>query len=431
MRFSITTLGCKVNAYESQYYAEELKKLGFEEVSDDQESDICIINTCTVTNTAAHKSRQKIHQAKKKNPNAYCVVVGCYAQFAKEEERDHLDADLIIGANHKNQLAPLIQEMVSKNEKKDTVNEIVQFNDFEAMPIHYFESKHRAFLKVEDGCNQFCSYCAIPFARGRERSLKYEQVIEIAKNLASKGHSEIVLTGIHTGRYKDGDRHLSDLLQGLLENTPENVYYRISSIEITEVDDALIQLMAENPRICPHLHIPIQSACNETLKRMNRPYTVEEFKERITEIRQALPDISISTDVIAGFVQESDEEFQETYKNIKDIGFSFLHVFPYSKRNGTKASFMKGEINGKIAKERVASLLELSKQLRLKDMQRFPIVTVLIEKRQDGVYSGYTNQYHPISIYSDQVLEGRITLKWDSIDENGYISRKVDLNAIK
>ncbi len=431
MRFSITTLGCKVNAYESQFYAEELKKLGFEEVSDDQECDICIINTCTVTNTAAHKSRQKIHQAKKKNPNAYCVVVGCYVQFAKEEERDHLDADLIIGANHKNQLAPLIQEMVQKNEKKDTVNEIVQFNDFEAMPIHYFESKHRAFLKVEDGCNQFCSYCAIPYARGRERSLKYEQVIEIAQSLVKKGHSEIVLTGIHTGRYKDGAYHLSDLLKGLLENTPEHVFYRISSIEITEVDDALIELMAENPRICRHLHIPIQSACNETLKRMNRPYTVEEFKERMNEIRKALPDISISTDVIAGFVQESEEEFETTYHNIKEIEFSFLHVFPYSKRNGTKASFMKGEINGKIAKERVAKLLALSKELRQKDMQRFPIVSVLIEKGADGVYSGYTNQYHPIKVYSDQVLEGRITLKWDEMDEGGYIARKDDSNAIK
>lgn len=431
MRFSITTLGCKVNAYESQFYAEELKKLGFEEVSDDQESDICIINTCTVTNTAAHKSRQKIHQAKKKNPNAYCVVVGCYAQFAKEEERDHLDADLIIGANHKNQLAPLIQEMVQKNEKKDTVNEIVQFNDFEAMPIHYFESKHRAFLKVEDGCNQFCSYCAIPYARGRERSLKYEQVIEIAQSLVKKGHSEIVLTGIHTGRYKDGDYHLSDLLKGLLENTPDDVFYRISSIEITEVDDALIELMSKNTRICRHLHIPIQSACNETLKRMNRPYRVEEFKERITQIRKALPDLSISSDVIAGFVQESEQEFETTLQNIKDIEFSFLHVFPYSKRNGTKASFMKGEINGKIAKERVAKLLELSKSLRIKDMQRFPIVSVLIEKGANGVYSGYTNQYHPIKVYSNQVLEGRLTLKWDEMDESGYIARKDDSNAIE
>lgn len=431
MRFSITTLGCKVNAYESQFYAEELKKLGFEEVNDDQECDICIINTCTVTNTAAHKSRQKINQARKKNPNAYCVVVGCYVQFAKEKERDALDADLIIGANHKNQLAPLIQEMIQNKEKKDTVNDLVQFKDFEAMPIHYFESKHRAFLKVQDGCNQFCSYCAIPFARGRERSLKYEQAIHIAQELVKKGHSEIVLTGIHTGRYVDGNYHLSDLLKGLLENTPESVTYRISSIEITEVDNALIDLMKKNSRICQHLHIPIQSACDATLKRMNRPYTVEEFKERIAEIRKELPNISISTDVIAGFVQESDEEFEETYRNIEEIAFSFLHVFPYSRRNGTTASKMKGEINGKIAKERVSKLLELSKQLRLNDMKRFKEVEVLIETQQNHIYSGYTNQYHPITIESDQELSGRVRVTWDEITEQGYVVRKVDENAIK
>lgn len=425
MRFSITTLGCKVNAYESQYYAQELEKLGYEEVSDHEQADICIINTCTVTNTAAHKSRQKIHQAKRLNPHAYCVVVGCYAQFAKEKERDQLDADLIIGANHKNQLVPLIQEMVNQDTHRDTVSDIVQFNDFEAMPIHYFESKHRAFLKVEDGCNQFCSYCAIPYARGRERSLKYDQVIRIAQSLVDQGHLEIVLTGIHTGRYQDGNKTLADLLTGLLENTPEHVYYRISSIEITEVDDALIKLMKTNPRICHHLHIPIQSACDETLKRMNRPYTVAEYKQRLAYIRAQIPDISISTDVICGFVQESEEEFQTTLQNIKDIQFSFLHVFPYSKRDGTKASFMKGEVNGKIAKQRVAALLSISKELRKKDMARFQPVQVLIETQDGNTYTGYTNHYHPITIESKESLSGRITLPWATITENGYYARKV------
>ena len=189
--------------------------------------------------------------------------------------------------------------------------------------------------------------------------------------------------------------------------------------------------MKENRRICRHLHIPIQSACDETLKRMHRPYTVDEFKEHVAWIRKELPDISISTDVIAGFVQESDQEFETTYNNLADIAFSFLHVFPYSKRNGTAASQMKGEVNGKIAKERVAKLLALSKQLRLKDMKRFQPVEVLIEKHEGNVYTGYTNQYHPIRIESDTPLEGRITLRWTSIDEDGYLVRKVDENAIK
>lgn len=424
MKFSIITLGCKVNAYESQYYAGQLEKLGFEQVNPDQACDVCIINTCTVTNTAAQKSRQKIHYAKRMNPNALCVVVGCFVQFANEDERKALDADLIVGAKQKNELVPMIVQALKDHKKVDVVDSVNQFKDFEAMPIHCFESQHRAFLKVQDGCNQFCSYCAIPYARGRERSLDHEQVIQIAKDLSDKGHSEIVLTGIHTGRYNDGKYHLSDLLKALVENTPDRVYYRISSIEITEVDDALIQLMQENPRICHHLHIPIQSACDETLERMNRPYTIEEFKEKIAYIRKCIPDISISTDVIAGFVQESDEEFETTYKNLKDLHLSFFHVFPYSKRNGTKASFLKGEVNGKIAKARVAKLIELSNQSRLEDMQRFKNVQVLIERKQDGYYTGYTNQYHPCKILSNDVLSGRINFVWDSIEDNTYIGKK-------
>ena len=430
MKFSIITLGCKVNAYESQYYAGQLEQLGYQQVEPDKACDICIINTCTVTNTAAQKSRQKIHYAKRMNPNALCVVVGCFVQFATEEERKALDADLVVGAKQKNQLVNLILKALKEHKKIDVVHEVNQFKDFEAMPVHCFESQHRAFLKVQDGCNQFCSYCAIPYARGRERSLDHEQVIQIAKDLSDKGHSEIVLTGIHTGRYFDGTYHLSDLLKDLLKNTPEHVYYRISSIEITEVDDALIQLMKENHRICHHLHIPIQSACNETLKRMNRPYTIEEFTNKINYIRNQIPDISISTDVITGFVQESQEEFETTYENLKSLHLSFFHVFPYSKRNGTKASYLKGEVNGKIAKERVARLIELSNACRKADMERFNPVEVLVERKQDGYYMGYTNQYHPCKILSNTPLSGRITLKWDMIEEQTYYGKK-DMDAIK
>lgn len=420
MRFTVMTLGCKVNAYESQFYAEGLKQLGYQQVEEGQPTDICIINTCTVTNTAAHKSRQKIHRAKKMNPDAYCVVVGCFVQFATPEQRDALQADLIIGADHKNELPHLIDQMVKDKEGKDVVNDISQFHDFEAMPIHCFETKHRAFLKIEDGCNQFCSYCAIPFARGRERSLSMDQVIQVAKQLVEKGHTEIVLTGIHTGRYHDNEHDLTDVLRNLLKETPDSIFYRISSIEITEITDEFIQLMKENHRICHHLHIPIQSGCNETLKRMNRPYTIQEFKDKVALIRKEIPDVSISTDIIAGFVQESDEEFETTKQNMKDIQFSFLHVFPYSKRDGTKASKMSGEIHGSIVKQRVAELLEISNELRLKDMERFQPVEVLIERNQGNIYSGYTNQYHPIRIESNEDLTGRIQVKWDTFDKNGY-----------
>lgn len=425
MRFSITTLGCKVNSYESNYYKEQLEKHGHQMVEPTDPCDVCIINTCTVTNTAAAKSRQKIHSLKKSHPNALIVVVGCYVQHANQTERENLDVDLIIGANHKNELVQRIEELLKEHVRKDLVEDIRNFTSFEEMPIHVYESKHRAFLKIEDGCNQFCSYCAIPYARGRQRSLSKEKVIEIAQSLSDKGHYEIVLTGIHTGRYQDGDTTLAKLLKELLEKTNERVQYRISSIEITEVDDELIELMKQTTRICHHLHIPIQSGCNETLKRMNRPYTIEEFKQRLDHIRNEIPDISISTDVIVGFVQESEEEFETTHKNLEDCAFSFLHVFPYSKRNGTAASRMKGEVHGSIVKERVNKLLALSNKLRQNDMERFTNLEVLIEKQdQDGVYHGYCQQYHPVKIYSDVPPATRIHVTWDEIKDHTYIVLK-------
>lgn len=425
MRFTITTLGCKVNSYESNYYKEQLEKRGHQMVEVNSPCDVCIINTCTVTNTAAAKSRQKIHSLKKTHPNALIVVVGCYVQHADQQEREQLNVDLIIGANHKNELVMRIEELLKNHVRKDLVEDIRDFTSFEEMPIHVYESKHRAFLKIEDGCNQFCSYCAIPYARGRQRSLSKEKVIEIAQSLSNKGHYEIVLTGIHTGRYQDGDTTLAKLLKELLEKTDERVQYRISSIEITEVDDELIELMKQTTRICRHLHIPIQSGCNETLQRMNRPYTIEEFQQRLDHIRKEIPDISISTDVIVGFVQESEEEFETTYKNLQDCAFSFLHVFPYSKRNGTAASRMKGEVHGSIIKERVNKLLALSNKLRQKDMERFTDLEVLIEKQdQDGVYHGYCQQYHPVKIYSDVPLASRIHVTWDEIKDHTYIVLK-------
>ena len=423
MRFHIETLGCKVNAYESQFYSESLRQAGFIEVGKDEVCDICIINTCTVTNTAASKSRQKIHHLQKKNPDAMIVIIGCYVQFIDDTQRKELGADLIIGAKDKNILVELIKEQIKKKNNKDVVSPVDQYFDFESMPIHCFDNMERAFLKIQDGCNQFCSYCAIPYARGPERSLDHNEVLKIAQELESKGHLEIVLTGIHTGRYKDGNIDLAKLLRLLLTST-STVTYRISSIEITEVSDELIALIEKEPRICRHLHIPIQSACDKTLKRMNRPYTVEEFKQRMSIIRQRIPDISISTDVITGFVQETEEEFDESYKNLKEMQFSFLHVFPYSKRDGTKAANMKGEVHGSIQKARTSTLLALSKDLRIKDMKRYQELLVLIERKDKNYYYGYTNQYHPIKIESDQPLNGFIRTSWDVIENETYIKRK-------
>lgn len=421
MRFSIITLGCKVNSYESNFYKEQLEKAGHIYVNPEESCDVCIVNTCTVTNTAASKSRQRIHSLKKHHPNALIVAVGCYVQHASKVQREDLEVDLLIGAKHKNEIVERIEDLIQTRVHTDLVEDLSNFTTFEEMPIHVYEAKHRAFLKIEDGCNQFCSYCAIPYARGPQRSLPKEKVLSIAKDLSNKGHNEIVLTGIHTGRYQDGDIGLSTLLKELLSHTPDHVHYRISSIEITEVDQELLDLMRETNRVCHHLHIPVQSCCNETLKRMRRPYTIEEFIDKLGSIRQAIPDISISTDIICGFVQESDEEFENTLENLRKCHFSFLHVFPYSKRDGTLASTMKGEIHGSIVKQRTDRLLEISKQLRNEDMKRFDELEVLIERQDDqGNYHGYTSQYHPVIIQSDQKLEGRICVKNREIIDGVY-----------
>lgn len=406
MRFSITTLGCKVNAYESRYYAQKLEELGFQEA--DHDLDVCIINTCTVTNTAAAKSRQMIHRARKHNPQARIVVVGCYAQTAEEEEKQKLQADLIIGARHKNELADRILALMEQDISADLTSQ-EEGAGFESMPIQRFEGRNRAFLKIQDGCNQFCSYCAIPFARGRERSIRMPEALQLVQELEAAGHREIVLTGIHTGRWQgENGEDLADLLEAMLQVT-KDVTFRISSIEITEVTDRLIGLLAAEPRMMPHLHIPLQSGSDSVLERMNRPYTVAEFGKRLEQIRQAVPDISISTDVICGFVQETDGEFEEMMDTIRRFRFSFLHVFPYSQRQGTKASRMGPPVDGSVAKQRAARLLALSKELRAADMARFDRETVLIEQGQNGEYTGYTRQYHPVLIRSDRQLEGRIT----------------------
>ena len=291
------------------------------------------------------------------------------------------------------------------------------------MPIGHFEGQHRAFLKIQDGCNQYCAYCQIPIARGPERSQIPADVISSAKLLAENGHQEIVLTGIHTGRYHFRETNLAMLLAQLLEETPNDVCYRISSIEITEVTDELLDLMAANPRVLPHLHIPIQAGDDRTLARMKRPYTTKQFLDRLGEIREKVPHISISTDVITGFVQESDDEFEQTVQTLKACAFSFLHVFPYSRRKGTAADAMTGFINGTIAKERTDRLLELSRELREQDMNRFDYAQVLVERAYDKephVYLGYTSQYHPVQIYSEIPLKGRVDVKINGITDGHY-----------
>lgn len=420
--YKMTTLGCKVNEYESRYYMEQLESLGIQQADAGQPADVVLINTCTVTNTAARKSRQKIRRARKENPGALCVVVGCYAQTMEEDARKELEADLLIGAAGKNQIRQLVADALAHRHKPCSVPSALEIQDFESMPIGHFEGQHRAYLKIQDGCNQYCAYCQIPLARGPERSQIPAEAVETACRLAKGGHQEIVLTGIHTGRYSFRSVNLTGLLKMLLEKVPENVDFRISSIEITEVSDELLDLMEKNRRILHHLHIPVQAGSNATLARMKRPYTVEMFAERLAEIRRRIPDISISTDVITGFVQESDEEFETTRQTLEQLGFSFLHVFPYSRRKGTAADGMSGFVDPQTVKKRTDVLLALSRRLRLQDMKRFDTLTVLVEREgtQPGTWSGYSEQYHPVLIHADSPVSGRVHVQVTGIENGVY-----------
>lgn len=401
MKFAISTLGCKVNTYESQGYEAALIQKGYEEVSFKEKADIYIINTCAVTNTASSKSRQKINQACALNEEALIVVVGCYVQTASEAVEKMPHVDIMVGSDGKAGLADMIESALKTRVKTKVVHDVRSLKVFEALPITKFEHKTRAFLKIQDGCNQFCSYCIIPFARGSERSLAPDEVVAIANNLVHNGHLEIVLSGIHTGRYgNDHNTNLIALLKRMVDEVTGLACIRISSIEMNEVSDELISYMKDEPKIARHLHIPIQSANDKVLKHMNRPYNVAWFQERVRYIRTLLPDISISSDVIVGFPQESEEEFEDTMHNIENMKFSFLHVFPYSKRDNTAAARMSNHIENKVKKERAARLAKLSEELYTSYKQQFvgKTVHVIFEKEVDGMLVGHCSEYLEIHV---------------------------------
>ena len=394
--FAIATLGCKVNTYESQGYESALLEKGYEQVSFKEKADVYIINTCAVTNTAGSKSRQKIHAAIALNPEALIAVVGCYAQTASEQLEQDANIDILLGSDGKSRLADMIEEGLRKKRPQKLIHDVRKVNVFEALPIHRFEHQTRAFLKIQDGCNQFCSYCIIPFARGAERSLPEDEVLAIARSLSESGHREIVLSGIHTGRYGNGiNSSLCQLMKRMVKEIPKLQRIRISSIEMNEITDELLEFIKGEEKIARHLHIPVQSANTTVLKNMNRPYTIAWFMERVDYIRSLIPDISISSDVITGFPQESEEQFQDTLDNIARMRLSFLHVFPYSRRDHTAAAQMSGHLENKIKKERAPRLANLSKQLYTAYKQNFigKEVSVIFEKEKDGKLIGHSSEY--------------------------------------
>ena len=400
--FSVISLGCKVNAYECEACAQKMEECGYARVKGEDSPDVMIVFTCAVTNEAARKSRKMIRRARKLCPDGIVAAIGCYTQIDPDAAEA---ADVVIGTRHKSELADYIQKAEEDKKKKREVS-VPETEVFEPLPIYRFKERTRAFLRIEDGCNQFCSYCVIPFARGRERSMNPDEVIEEMKRISAY-HKEVVLTGIHTGRYgREYGITLSDLIRRILDEVPKLERLRISSIEISEIDDAFLSLLETNPRIARHLHIPLQSGCDEILKAMRRPYTTGEFLTRLKEIRSRVSDISVSTDLIVGFPGESDENFDSSIAFLKTCQFSFLHVFPFSLRTGTAAEKMDGHISAEEKKLRAKICLNLSEELydRYKESMLGKEADVLVEKAENGISFGHSSEYLEVAVpgFTDQ-----------------------------
>ena len=408
MKFLINTLGCKVNTYESNVIRDIFLNEGYEESNSNV--DIAVINTCTVTNTSDSKSLKVIKHTIKNNPNAIVIVCGCFSQINPDRLKDMEGVSIVLGNYNKSKIMDYISQY--KKDKKQIID-VRELNDekFECMKLNNF-NKTRAFVKIEDGCENFCSYCIIPYSRGNVRSKLMEEVLDEVNTLVNNGHREIVLTGIHTGHYgadiKEYD--FSDLLNEICKiKGLERL--RISSIEITELDDKFLETLKNNKIIVDHMHIPLQSGCDKTLKEMNRKYDVAYFKDKIKKIRSIRPNISITTDVIVGFPNETEDDFNTTVNTIKEIKFTKLHVFPFSVRKGTVAETMENQIDEKTKKERVHILMDISKELELDYMNKFVgcEVEFIPEVSKDGYIIGHTGNY--LQIKSKIKSNGHETIK--------------------
>ena len=409
MKYKIFTLGCKVNEYESEVMASILDNHSYIKADD---PNIVIVNTCTVTNNADSKSRKLIRSVRKNYPNAILLVAGCMIQNKKDNL--NIDADIIIGNMHKTEIVNYINDF--KRKQIFDVDDIFKA-DFEDMSLSNFD-RTRAYIKIQDGCDNYCSYCIIPYVRGHVRCKKRTDVLLEARALVKSGHKEIVLTGIHTGNYHDGNYSFADLLADLVEIDGLK-RLRISSVEITELNDKVLDVIKNSNILVDHMHIPLQSGSNSVLKRMNRKYDKEYFIKKIKKIRSIRPNISITTDVIVGFPSESDEEFLESTNTIKKIGFTKLHVFPYSDREGTLASKMPGKVNGNVKKMRVKKLLELSKELEVKYMNKNinQVLNFIPEIYEDGYLIGHTGNFMLVKAKgSVDLLKNEVMVKIDKID---------------
>ena len=414
---ALHNLGCKVNAYETEAMQEMLEQAGYEIVPFKEGADVYVINTCTVTNIADRKSRQMLHRARKLNPEAVVVAAGCYVQTQGEREIDPC-IDIVIGNNHKKDLVRILREY-EENREKDRAGEIGDINmtkEYESLHLTRTGEHTRAYIKVQDGCNQFCTYCIIPYARGRVRSREMQDVEQEVRMLAGNGYQEVVLTGIHLSSYGidfDGRRHLIELIRAVHEI--EGIRrIRLGSLEPGIVTEEFAEALASMPKICPHFHLSLQSGCDAVLKRMNRKYTSGEYYEKCRILRKYFDAPALTTDVIVGFPGETEAEFQESYDFVDKVDFYETHIFKYSKREGTKAASMPDQVDEQIKAQRSARLIELGEKKRKAYEKKFigRTVEVLVEEDAviDGknVQTGHTKEYIKIALDSEENLRNCI-----------------------
>lgn len=412
------TLGCKVNHYETEAIWQLFKEEGYERTEFDHQADVYVINTCTVTNTGDKKSRQVIRRAVRQNPDAVICVTGCYAQTSPAEIMDIPGVDIVVGTQDRTKMLGYIEQYRNERQPINAVRNIMKNRVYEELDVPAFTDRTRASLKIQEGCNNFCTFCIIPWARGLMRSRDPKEVIHQAQQLVDAGYLEIVLTGIHTGGYGQDlkDYNLAQLLRDLEAQVPGLKRLRISSIEASQLTDEVIDVLRESKIVVNHLHIPIQSGSDTVLKRMRRKYTMEFFSERLTKLHEALPNLAVTSDVIVGFPGETEEEFMETYNFIRDHKFSELHVFPFSPRTGTPAARMEDQIDEDIKNDRVHRLISLNDQLAKEYASRFEdeVLEVIPEEfvhegsEKAGLLTGYTDNYLKVAFEGPESLIGQL-----------------------
>lgn len=412
-RFALHTMGCKLNFYDSEAIAQGLESSGFQRVADVMDANLVILNTCTVTNNADSESRNLIRKFRRRNPDSFLVVTGCYAQAKPGDIRAMDEVDLVTTNVDKYNVTPIVEAYKGAGKVVEEAHDIMEKRPAEYRILKNFESKTRAFIKIQDGCNLRCAYCIIPFVRGNNRSIPIPHILDQLRVLQDQGVQEVVVTGIHIGTWGRDFRprkHFVDLMAAI-EASDVDIWVRISSLDSPEIPDSLIELMTHSTKIVPHLHIPLQAGDDRTLRRMRRIYKTDQYRDRVEKLRQAMPHICIGADVIVGFPGETDEEFAATEAFLKAIPMDYLHVFPYSNRTGTAASTFSDQVNGRIAKNRSRILREFSEQRRFEHYQRHVGTTrraIVLPKAMDGFsHSILTDNYVEMGFNATPELVGQ------------------------